>query len=68
VSGDANAGKDFAPLSGRVTIPAGDAFATVTLTPLTSAADDRTVVIALEADGENYFAGCPAQSLIVIRR
>ena len=68
VSGDAIAGKDFAGLPGRVTIPAGGTSATITLTPLASAADDRTVVIALEPGAETHFAGCPAQSLVVIRR
>jgi hypothetical protein len=68
VSGDAIAGKDFAALSGRVTIPAGAASTTLRLTPLANAADDRTVVIALEPDGKSYFVGCPAQSLVVIRQ
>jgi hypothetical protein len=68
LGGDAIAGRDYAALPDRVTIPAGAVFTTLTLAPLPSAADDRTVVVTVERDGGNYFPGCPAQSLIVIRR
>lgn len=68
LSGDAAAGKDFRPLSGTVTIPAGSAAVSLALTPLPSATDNRTVVISLEMGQREYFVGCPSQSLVVIRR
>ncbi|HUR57109.1 MAG TPA: hypothetical protein VM029_05340 [Opitutaceae bacterium] len=68
VSGDARAGSDFAALSGSVTIPAGAASAPIALTPLGSAADNRTAVVTLAPGRADYYVGCPAQSLVVIRR
>lgn len=68
VSGDAVPGRDFVPLAGTVTIPAGAASATLALEPLDSARDNCTVVVTLEAGQDAWFVGCPAQSLIVIRR
>jgi hypothetical protein len=68
VTGDGVAGRDFAALSGEVTIPAGSSSVTLPLVPGKNAADDRTVVVTLEAKERNYFVGCPSQSLVVIRR
>lgn len=68
VGGDAIAGRDYAPLGGSVTIPAGANSASLDLTPLDTATDDRTAVIAIGASVPEYFVGCPAQSLVVIRR
>jgi hypothetical protein len=68
VRGDAIAGRDYVPLAGSVTIPAGASSASLDLTPLGTATDDRTAVIAIVASVPDYFAGCPAQSLVVIRR
>ena len=68
VAGDAAAGKDYAALSGTVTIPAGATDTALTLAPLASATDDRTVVITLTSWVRDYFVGCPSRSLAVIRR
>jgi hypothetical protein len=68
VGGDAVAGRDFAPLAGTVTIPAGASSALLPLAPLAGATDDRTVVVTLTPGGRDHFIGCPAQSLVVIRR
>lgn len=67
LGGDAQPGRDFAALAGVVTIPAGARTADIALTPLATAADDRTVTLTLAAGTGAYFPGCPAQSLIVIR-
>ena len=68
VRGDAIAGRDYTPLAGSLTIPAGAGSALLDLTPLGTAIDDRTAVITIVSGVPDYFAGCPAQSLIVIRR
>ena len=68
LSGDAGAERDYAALAGSVTIPAGEHSATVQVKPLKTAADDRTAIVTLDAGANDYYLGCPAQSLIVIRR
>ncbi|MSU48668.1 MAG: hypothetical protein EXS37_06160 [Opitutus sp.] len=68
VSGDAAAGRDYAPLSGQVTIPAGSHSVALSLVALPSATDNRTVTIALTPGARDHFIGCPSQALVVIRR
>jgi hypothetical protein len=68
VGGDALAGQDYPAPSGTVTIPAGATSVSLPLTPLVSAADNRTAVITLTPGARDYFVGCPSRSLIVIRR
>ncbi|HEY6167828.1 MAG TPA: hypothetical protein VI454_07300 [Verrucomicrobiae bacterium] len=67
VSGDAQAGKDFAGLAGSVTIPAGQRSATISLPALAGARDNRTVVVTLATSAPGYHVGCPSASLVVIR-
>ena len=67
VSGDAGEGKDFEPLSGTVTLPAGQKSAKISLKPLASAQDNKTVIITLSTENSGYHVGCPSQSLVVIR-
>lgn len=67
ISGDAAAGKDFAPVAGSVTIPAGKTFAAIPLSPLAGMRDNKIAVISLNTDQPGLHVGCPAQSLIVIR-
>ena len=68
IGGDAMGGKDFAPLTGGVTIAAGSASATIPLSPLASANDNGTAVISITTGQPSYHVGCPSQSLIVIRK
>ena len=68
VSGDASPGKDFAPLTGTVTIPAGKTSAMIPLTPLVTADDNKVTVITITTEQNEYHVGCPSQSLIVIRK
>ena len=68
ISGDAAAGKDFAPLAGSVTIPAGKTSATVPLSPLAGASDNKLAVISIATEQPEYHVGCPSQSLVVIRK
>jgi hypothetical protein len=68
VGGDASAGHDYTALSGTVTIPAGAASASLSVAALTSADDDRTVIITLNPGARDYCIGCPSRSLVVIRR
>lgn len=68
VSGDANAGRDFAPLSGTATFPAGASSIPLPLAALPTATDNRTVVITLTPGARDHFIGCPSQSLVVIRK
>jgi len=67
VSGSAAGGKDYEPLSGQVTIPAGAASATIKLEPAKDARDDAMVVLTLATGQRNYHVGCPSASLVVIR-
>ncbi|MBI3878647.1 MAG: hypothetical protein HY301_01095 [Verrucomicrobia bacterium] len=68
VSGDAESGKDFAPLTGRATIPAGKSAAAISLSPLAGARDNKTVVITLQPEQAGAHVGCPSQSLVVVRK
>ncbi|MCX6907692.1 MAG: hypothetical protein NTY01_06575 [Verrucomicrobia bacterium] len=67
-SGSAAGGKDYEPLSGTVTIPAGAASATIKLSPAKDAADDAMVVLTLATGQSHYHVGCPSASLVVIRK
>jgi len=67
VSGSAASGKDFGPLKGEVTIPAGAASATIKLTPTKNSRDDAMVVLTLAAGASGYHVGCPSASLVVIK-
>ena len=68
LSGDAASGADFRTrFPARVTIPAGQRSAVIAVTPLSGAHDNRTAVISLATEQADYHAGCPAQSLVVIR-
>jgi hypothetical protein len=68
LGGDAESGKDFAALTGAVTIPAGRSFAAIPLSPLPGARDNKTAVIILTASQPDHYIGCPSQSLVVIRQ
>ncbi len=68
VSGDAAAGRDFGPLPGQITIPAGHRSVALPLAVLPTASDNRTVVITLTPGAGDHFIGCPSQALVVIRR
>ncbi len=67
VSGDAASSRDFEPLSGSVTLPAGKSSALISLQPTTGTQDDKTAIITLSTDDPACGVGCPAASLIVIR-
>ncbi|MDR3404186.1 MAG: hypothetical protein P4L99_16935 [Chthoniobacter sp.] len=68
LSGDAASGADFQALPGSVTIPAGQQSTVIPVSPTANATDNRTVVIALSTGQPGYHVGCPAQSLVVIRK
>ncbi|MEY2877686.1 MAG: hypothetical protein RLZZ15_66 [Verrucomicrobiota bacterium] len=68
ISGDATVDRDFAPLTGTATFPAGASSIALSLTALPTAADNRTVVLTLTPGARDHFIGCPAQSLVVIRK
>jgi hypothetical protein len=68
ITGDAANGADFQALPGSITIPAGQQSAVVTVSPTANAADNKTVVIHLTTEHQDYHVGCPSQSLLVIRR
>jgi len=68
VSGNAVAGRDFAPLTGSLTIPAGEPSLTIPLAPLAGTHDDMTTIVTLAAVDAPYHVGCPSRSLVVIRR
>ncbi len=68
VSGNAVSGRDFKPLSGSITIPAGKGSALISLQPTSGTQDDKTVVITLATDDPACRVGCPSSSLVVIRR
>jgi hypothetical protein len=68
VSGTAESGSDFEPLSGSITIPAGKTAAPISLQPAAGTKDDKTVVITLATDDPACHVGCPSSSLVVIRR
>jgi len=67
VEGTATSGRDFAPLPGRVTIPAGAISATVTITPREDPlVEDDEVVTVFLADSPTYNIGNPASADVVI--
>ncbi|MEP6672709.1 MAG: hypothetical protein ABJF10_26330 [Chthoniobacter sp.] len=68
LSGEAASGEDFQALPTSVTIPAGQPSALISVVPLAGAHDDRTIILKLGTEQAAYHVGCPAQSLIVIRR
>lgn len=67
ISGDATSARDFEPLTGSVTVPAGKSSARLSLQPSSGAQDNRTVVLTLATDDPACRVGCPSSSLIVIR-
>lgn len=67
IGADAQGGQDFEKPSDSVTIPAGKASATISVKPLPTACDNKTVVLTLDTNGGGH-VGCPSQSLIVIRQ
>jgi 2-C-methyl-D-erythritol 4-phosphate cytidylyltransferase len=68
VSGSAVMPRDYAPVSGSVTIPAGSKKAAITINPTSGAAmaGDETVVLTL-GPGAGYTVGGPAMAVAVIR-
>jgi hypothetical protein len=68
VGGDAKAGADYAALPGTLTIPAGKASVTLSVSPASKADNDKKVVITLNGIEADYRIGCPAASLVVIRK
>lgn len=67
VSGDAVSGRDFEPLTGSATIPAGKSSALISLQPASGTQDNKTVIITLATDDPACHVGCPSSSLIVLR-
>jgi hypothetical protein len=67
ISGEAQSDTDFAPLSGSVTIAAGEFSALLPLKVLAGARDNRMAVITLTTGDAAYLVGCPFASLIVVR-
>ncbi len=67
VSGDAVSARDFEPLTGFVTIPAGKSSALISLQPVSGTQDNKTVIITLTKDDPACHVGCPSASLIVLR-
>ena len=67
VGGTATSGADYAALTGTVTIPAGQASATVTVTPVNDAGSegDETVLLTLTANAA-YSVGTPAAATVTI--
>ncbi len=68
ISGSAKAGEDFTALPGTVTIPAEKNSILMQLEPISSAHDDSVVVLSLKVEETAFSVGCPAASLVVIRR
>ena len=64
LAGDAEAGRDFEPLPGSVEIPAGARSASIPITPLAGARDDRMVILS----PTDVHVGCPSRALVIIRR
>jgi hypothetical protein len=67
ISGEATSGADFEALPGSITIPAGQASATIKVSPTAKAVDNRMAVIQLKTGQPTFHVGCPSQSLVVIR-
>jgi hypothetical protein len=68
LGGDAISGEDFEALPGTVTIPSGQRNVKITLNPLKTAHDNRTVILNLPTEKTALKVGCPASSLVVIRK
>jgi hypothetical protein len=68
VTGDAASGRDFATLMDSVTIPAGSESAVISLTPLPTANNGKTVIATLSREASTYHVGCPSASLLVIAK
>jgi hypothetical protein len=74
VGGTAVPGRDYRPLAGSLTIPAGASSASVSVVPLQGAAEtsdktaaaEKMVVVTLETGNPHYHVGCPNASLVVI--
>jgi hypothetical protein len=67
IGGTAINGVDYAPLSGSVTIPAGDRHALITLVPLDDGPPDITSTVILKlAPSTNYLIGFPRSAAGVI--
>ncbi len=67
IDGSATNGVDYVPLSGTVTIPAGERRAAITVIPLDDGPPDLngTVVLKLSA-GTNYLVGLPGRAAAII--
>ncbi|HWV99888.1 MAG TPA: Ig-like domain-containing protein [Candidatus Acidoferrum sp.] len=67
IGGSGTNGVDYVPLSGVVTIPAGERKAAITLIPLDDGPPDinSTVVVKL-TPGTNYFVGFPGRAAAII--
>ncbi len=66
VGGAAVGGADYTALSDSLTIPAGAAWADLSVVPRVSAFNDRMVVETLAKGQSAYRVGCPRSSLAVI--
>lgn len=65
VGGTAQAGRDYRPLSGELTIPAGARSAAIPVTLGPAAAAEKTIVVRLAPDDDRYHRGCPAAAMVV---
>jgi hypothetical protein len=67
VSGTAEQGSDFLPLSGSVTIPAGQESGTIVITPIDDSEIEtsETVILSL-APGSGYSIAAPSQGTVTI--
>jgi hypothetical protein len=67
IGGTATNGVDYAPLSGSVTIPAGDRHALITVMPLDDGPPDITSTVILKlAPSTNYVIGFPRSAAALI--
>jgi hypothetical protein len=67
IGGSGTNGVDYVPLSGSVTIPAGERKATVTVIPLDDGPPDITSTVVLKlTPGTNYVIGFPSRAAAVI--
>jgi hypothetical protein len=67
VSGTAVAGTDYVPLLNSVTIPAGSAWANITLTPLHNNLSEGDVLVTVSLTNQfDYDVGTPASATILI--
>jgi hypothetical protein len=67
VSGSAIAGKDYVPLAGSVTIPAGEASATIILTPIDDRVVEQTEIVVLTiASNAGYKRENPSSATVTI--